>query len=114
MIRQTRCLEAICDDCGDGFGSTDGFTHFPSMDYIHRELSKHGWAVTGKRVLCVGCVATKSCLLLEHRWGNWQHIDHETYTGNIRYCEHCRGYETDPPYVPQPTQNSPTEGTEQP
>lgn len=101
MINTGSYLQARCDQCQHEFRSANGSNVFPDRDELRGGLTEFGWLIAGTKVLCPRCVQQQCCALLgEHRYGHWFQAATENYTGVYRYCEQCRYFDSDPPYVP--------------
>lgn len=102
-IRTIECHEAKCDECGDGFGAEEDTTeHYEDRSALGRAMARGGWTVVGDRVVCSLCAARIACELIGHRWDEWMPFEASTYSGRVRYCDHCAAPEFDPPVQPGP------------
>lgn len=101
MINATRCFEAHCDNCGDGYSGSDEAgsltAHYHDRAQLERALRQSDWTQTGERLVCPRCARAAACALVGHRWGPWNRVTLPDYRGRRRDCMHCDAADYDPP-----------------
>ena len=63
-IKETRCVEIECDECGDGWSGADedyGTPHFPAGSDIAEKLRDYDWTVDGGKHYCRSCSNKRTC-----------------------------------------------------